>query len=52
MLKGVIKPWERRAFGTAPETPIGTCMVSSVGAGAASYSDGRTARVPLPVRSA
>src|SRR5579859_833607 len=43
VLKGVIKPWECRVFGTActPETPIGTCMVSSEGACAAYYSFGR-----------
>ena len=34
VLKGAIKPWECKVFGTActPETPIGTCMVSSEGA--------------------
>jgi hydrogenase expression/formation protein HypD len=43
VLKGVIKPWECRVFGTActPETPIGTCMVSPEGACAAYYSYGR-----------
>jgi hydrogenase expression/formation protein HypD len=43
VLKGVIKPWECRVFGTActPETPIGTCMVSSEGACAAYYNFGR-----------
>ncbi|MDT4965258.1 MAG: hydrogenase expression/formation protein HypD, partial [Pseudonocardiales bacterium] len=37
VLKGVIKPWECKVFGTActPETPIGTCMVSPEGACAA-----------------
>ena len=46
VLKGVIKPWECKVFGTActPETPIGTCMVSSVGACAAYYNFGRFAR--------
>ena len=31
VLKGVIKPWECKVFGTActPETPIGTCMSRS-----------------------
>ena len=31
VLKGVIKPWECKVFGTActPERPIGTCMVSA-----------------------
>lgn len=45
VLKGVIKPWECRIFGTActPETPIGTCMVSSEGACAAYYNYGRFA---------
>jgi hydrogenase expression/formation protein HypD len=43
VLKGVIKPWECKVFGTActPETPIGTCMVSSDGACAAYYNYGR-----------
>jgi hypothetical protein len=43
VLKGVLKPWECKVFGTActPETPIGTCMVSSEGACAAYYNYGR-----------
>ncbi len=43
VLKGVIKPWECKVFGTActPETPIGTCMVSPEGACAAYFSYGR-----------
>src|ERR1700730_8061530 len=46
VLKGVIKPWECEVFGTActPETPIGTCMVSSEGACAAYYNFGRLHR--------
>jgi hydrogenase expression/formation protein HypD len=46
VLKGVIKPWECKVFGTActPERPIGTCMVSSEGACAAYYNFGRFAR--------
>jgi hydrogenase expression/formation protein HypD len=46
VLKGVIKPWECKVFGTActPERPIGTCMVSPEGACAAYYSYGRYAR--------
>jgi hydrogenase expression/formation protein HypD len=49
VLKGVIKPWECKVFGTActPETPIGTCMVSSEGACAAYYNYGRLARTPV-----
>jgi hydrogenase expression/formation protein HypD len=45
VLKGVIKPWECKVFGTActPERPIGTCMVSSEGACAAYYNYGRLA---------
>jgi hydrogenase expression/formation protein HypD len=56
VLKGVIKPWECKVFGTActPEHPIGTCMVSSEGACAAYYNYGRHAgrrrseRAPAP----
>ncbi len=46
VLKGVLKPWECKVFGTActPETPIGTCMVSSEGACAAYYNYGRFSR--------
>jgi hydrogenase expression/formation protein HypD len=51
VLKGVIKPWECKVFGTActPEHAIGTCMVSPEGACAAHYNYGRFAREPLPV---
>ncbi len=43
VLKGVIKPWECRVFGTActPDRPIGTCMVSPEGACAAYFTYGR-----------
>ncbi|HUJ66539.1 MAG TPA: hydrogenase formation protein HypD [Acidimicrobiales bacterium] len=46
VLKGVIKPWQCKVFGTActPEHPIGTCMVSSEGACAAYYNFGRMHR--------
>ena len=46
VLKGVLKPWECKVFGTActPETPIGTCMVSPEGACAAYYNYGRMSR--------
>jgi hydrogenase expression/formation protein HypD len=46
VLKGVIKPWECKVFGTActPEHAIGTCMVSPEGACAAYYTYGRYAR--------
>jgi len=55
VLKGVIKPWECKVFGTGctPETPIGTCMVSSEGACAAYYNFGRFAgRGRIPVATA
>ncbi|BAY44974.1 hydrogenase expression/formation protein HypD [Scytonema sp. HK-05] len=47
ILKGVLKPWQCKVFGTActPETPIGTCMVSSEGACAAYYKYGRYSHV-------
>ena len=54
VLKGVIKPWECKVFGTActPDHPIGTCMVSSEGACAAYFNYGRYAgrrrREPVP----
>jgi hydrogenase expression/formation protein HypD len=43
VLKGVLKPWQCRVFGTActPEMPIGSCMVSPEGACAAYYNYGR-----------
>jgi len=46
VLKGVIKPWQCKVFGTActPDRPIGTCMVSSEGACAAYYNFGRLTR--------
>ena len=54
VLKGAIRPWECKVFGTActPETPIGTCMVSSEGACAAYFNYGRfRARTRIPVRA-
>ena len=52
VLKGVIKPWQCKVFGTSctPDRPIGTCMVSSEGACAAYYNYGRHAgrRTPEP----
>jgi hydrogenase expression/formation protein HypD len=46
VLKGAIKPWECKVFGTGctPERPIGTCMVSPEGACAAYYTYGRHSR--------
>lgn len=46
VLRGVLKPWDCRVFGTActPQTPIGTCMVSPEGACAAYYNFGRLHR--------
>lgn len=42
VLKGVIKPWECKVFGTActPEMPLGALMVSSEGACAAYFAYG------------
>ena len=42
VLKGVIKPWQCKVFGSActPETPIGALMVSSEGACSAYYQYG------------
>jgi len=42
VLKGVLKPWQCRVFGSActPETPLGALMVSSEGACAAYYQYG------------
>jgi hydrogenase expression/formation protein HypD len=46
VLKGVIKPWQCKVFGTActPDHAIGTCMVSPEGACAAYYEFGRGLR--------
>lgn len=46
VLTGQIKPWECGVFGTqcTPESPMGTCMVSSEGACAAFYEYGRRRR--------
>jgi hydrogenase expression/formation protein HypD len=43
ILRGVKRPWDCKVFGTActPESPLGSCMVSSEGACAAHYSYGR-----------
>jgi hydrogenase expression/formation protein HypD len=51
VLKGVIKPFECKVFGTActPEHAIGTCMVSPEGACAAYYNYGRFAREKVVV---
>ncbi|MEM9189398.1 MAG: hydrogenase formation protein HypD [Myxococcota bacterium] len=47
VLKGAIKPWECKVFGTSctPENPIGSCMVSSEGACAAYYNYGRLSTI-------
>ncbi|MCM0591609.1 MAG: hydrogenase formation protein HypD [Gloeotrichia echinulata GP01] len=47
ILKGVLKPWQCKVFGTActPETPIGACMVSSEGACAAYYKYGKLSNI-------
>ena len=47
VLKGVIKPWECKVFGSActPETPLGALMVSSEGACAAYYQYGDVEKI-------
>jgi hydrogenase expression/formation protein HypD len=47
VLKGVIKPWQCKVFGTActPEVPLGALMVSSEGACAAYYQYGDVERL-------
>ena len=57
VLKGMIKPWECKVFGSActPENPLGALMVSSEGACAAYYQYGAidlTAAEPPDDRSA
>ena len=46
VLKGVLKPWQCKVFGSActPETPLGALMVSSEGACAAYYQYGGVKR--------
>ncbi len=48
VLKGAIKPWQCKVFGTActPEVPLGALMVSSEGACAAYYQYGGLHRKP------
>jgi hydrogenase expression/formation protein HypD len=52
VLKGVIKPWQCKVFGTActPERPLGALMVSSEGACAAYYQYGGARQQPEAVR--
>ncbi|WP_299619018.1 hydrogenase formation protein HypD [Pelagibius sp.] len=54
VLKGVIKPWQCKVFGTActPETPVGALMVSSEGSCAAYYQYGGGSRERAPVEAA
>ncbi len=51
ILRGVRKPTDCKLFGTVctPETPMGSCMVSSEGACAAHYNYGRFRDVPVRV---
>jgi hydrogenase expression/formation protein HypD len=54
ILRGVRKPTDCKLFGTActPESPMGSCMVSSEGACAAYWSYGRFRDAAAPVRLA
>jgi hydrogenase expression/formation protein HypD len=49
ILRGVKTPTDCKLFGTVctPENPMGSCMVSSEGACAAHYHDGRFRDVPV-----
>lgn len=49
ILRGVKRPVECKLFGNVctPETPVGSCMVSSEGACAAHYSYGRFRDIPV-----
>lgn len=53
VLTGSLQPWDCQVFGTSctPETPIGSCMVSSEGACAAYYNYGRLATLRTPKRN-
>jgi hydrogenase expression/formation protein HypD len=56
VLKGVIKPWQCKVFGTVctPETPLGALMVSSEGACSAYYQYGgmKRSRKEAPIETA
>ncbi|MFN8897613.1 MAG: hydrogenase formation protein HypD [Pseudomonadota bacterium] len=54
ILRGVKRPADCKLFGTVctPETPMGSCMVSSEGACAAHYSYGRFRDIPVRVEPA
>ncbi len=54
ILRGVKRPADCKLFGTVctPETPMGSCMVSSEGACAAHYSYGRFRDIPVRVEAA
>jgi hydrogenase expression/formation protein HypD len=49
ILRGVKKPVDCKLFGTVctPDTPMGSCMVSSEGACAAHYTYGRFRDIPV-----
>lgn len=53
ILRGIKKPIDCKLFGTVctPETPMGSCMVSSEGACAAHYSYGRFSDIPVRVET-
>ena len=49
ILRGIKRPTDCKLFGTVctPESPMGSCMVSSEGACAAHYSYGRFRDIPV-----
>ena len=54
VLKGVLKPWQCKVFGTlcTPETPLGALMVSPEGACSAYYQYGGIKRSNTPEKEA
>jgi hydrogenase expression/formation protein HypD len=54
VLKGLIKPWQCKVFGSActPEMPLGALMVSPEGACAAYYQYGGVKQATIPKRGA
>jgi hydrogenase expression/formation protein HypD len=54
VLKGLIKPWQCKVFGSActPEVPLGALMVSPEGACAAYYQYGGVKQATIPKRGA
>jgi hydrogenase expression/formation protein HypD len=54
ILRGVKRPTDCKLFGTVctPDSPMGSCMVSSEGACSAEYSYGHARRASIPIQAA